>query len=456
MAETVASGTYIPLQELAKHATLGNYPAPDAPNYAEILRCTHCGLCLDHCPTYRVLDIESDSPRGRIYQMRAVAEGRYEVNADFKEHMNVCLACRACETACPANVGFGQLVEAARWQAVASLPMSRRERLLRWLILRQLFPHPWRLRLAGSLLRLYQRLGLQSLVRRTGLLRLLSPTLAQIESLSPQFSNFFTPARDQFFLARGKARGTVSLFSGCIMPLAYSSTNQATLRVLQRNGFHVLLPAGQICCGAIHIHAGEHPTAQEMARRNIDAFLREETDAIIVNAAGCGVALKEYGELLANDAVYAQRAREFSAKVRDVSEFLVDKGFLPPRGEVRRRVTYQDPCHLAHGQKVRSQPRAILRAIPGIQLVEMRDPDRCCGSAGIYNVVHPDLSRQILNEKLDNVKATGAEMVVSANPGCILQIEAGCRNANLDIQVAHVADLLDQAYRAEKHVPPDP
>lgn len=455
MTETVASDTFIPLQELAKHATLGNYPAPDAPNYAEILRCTHCGLCLDQCPTYRVLDIESDSPRGRIYQMRAVAEGRYEVNADFREHMNVCLACRACETACPANVGFGQLVEAARWQAVAGLPLSRRERSLRWLILRQLFPHPRRLRLAGSLLCLYQRLGLQAFVRRSGLLRLASPTLARIESLMPRFDTFFPAARDQFYLARGKARGTVSLFSGCIMPLAYGSTNEATLRVLQRNGFHVLIPAGQGCCGAIHIHAGERPLAKEMARCNIDAFGREETKAIIVNAAGCGVALKEYGTLLADDPEYADRARKFSAKVKDVNEFLVAEGFLPPRGEIHRRVTYQDPCHLAHGQKVRSQPRTILQAIPGLQLIEMRDADRCCGSAGIYNIVRHDLSMEILKEKLENVKATGAEVVVSANPGCILQIEAGCRNIGLDVQVAHVMDLLDQAYRAEKPAPPD-
>lgn len=455
MAETVASRTSISLVELAKHATLGNYPAPDAPNYAEILRCTHCGLCLDQCPTYRVLGVEADSPRGRIYQMRAVAEGRYKVNADFARHMDVCLACRACETACPANVGYGRLVEAARWQAVASLPMSRRERFLRWLILRQLFPHPGRLRWAGRLLKLYQRSGLQALVRRTGILRLLSPTSAQTESLAPHFGDFFPAARNQFYLARGKSRGTVAFFSGCIMPLAYGATNLATVRVLQRNGFHVLVPAGQGCCGAIHIHTGERPTAKELARRNIDAFLREEVEAIITNAAGCGVALKEYAELLHDDPVYAERAKAFSAKVKDVNEFLAEKGFALPQGEIKARVTYQDPCHLAHGQKVRSQPRAILQAIPGLQLVEMRDADRCCGSAGIYNVVHHDLSMKVLEEKMENVKATGAEMIVSANPGCMLQLEAGCRRAGLNLPVVHVVDLLDRAYRKESPAPPD-
>ena len=453
MVETVASRPPISLVELAKQVTLGNYPAPDAPNYAEILRCTHCGLCLDHCPTYRVLGVESDSPRGRIYQMRAVAEGRYEVNADFAEHMNVCLACRACETACPANVGFGQLVEAARWEAVAGLPMSRRERFWRWLILRQLFPHPRRLRWAGWLLRFYQRSGLQSLARRTSILRFLSPRLAQMESLAPQFGHFFPAARNQFYLARGKSRGTVAFFSGCIMPLAYGATNMATVRVLQRNGFHVLVPAGQGCCGAIHIHTGERPTAKEMARRNIDAFLREEVEAIITNAAGCGVALKEYPELLYDDPVYAKRAKTFSAKVKDVNEFLAEKGITPPEGEIKARVTYQDPCHLAHGQKVRNQPRALLQAIPGLQLVEMRDSDRCCGSAGIYNLVRYDLSMKILEEKMDNVKATGAEMIVSANPGCMLQLEAGCRRAGLNLQVVHVMDLLDRAYRKEGATP---
>lgn len=451
------TGEHIPLIDLVKGAAVGNYTAEDAPDYGEILRCTHCGLCLENCPTYRILGLEADSPRGRIYQMRAVAEDRYEVNADFAEHMNVCLACRACETACPATIGYGQLVEAARWQAVATLPMGWRERLLRSLVFRQLFPYPRRLRVAARLLWLYQRTGLQHIIRRTGLLNRLWPSAAQAETVAPRIpKRFFHPARSQFYLARGKARATVALFSGCIMPLVYGSTNEATVRVLQHNGCHVLVTEGQVCCGAIHGHAGERSLAKTVARKNIDAFLKHKVDAIIVNAAGCGVTLKEYGELLKDDPQYADKARQFSDKVKDISEFLVELGPVPPRGKVPARVTYQDACHLAHGQDVRSQPRALLKSIPGLELVEMQGSDQCCGSAGIYNLVRHDFSMKVLQDKMVHIQAVEPQAIISANPGCMLQLEIGCQQAGLHVPVLHIVDLLDRAYRGYVEQPGEP
>jgi glycolate oxidase iron-sulfur subunit len=420
----------------------GNFKITDPPEYSEILKCTHCGLCLNQCPTYRVLGWEMDSPRGRIRQMRGVAEGLREVTLEFAEHMDVCLACRACQTACPANLNFGEMVEAARWQALQTLPQKPWSRALRWLVFKQLFPHPRRLHFVGALLRIYQRSGLQALARK---LHLLPPGLRDSEALLPRLP-------DQFFAvgrvvpAQGEKRGRVAFLAGCIMGTVYADTDEATLRVLARNGFEVVVPQNQVCCGALAIHGGERALAKEMARRNIDAFLAQSADAIIVNAAGCGVALKEYQDLLKDDPVYAEKAREFSGKMQDITEFLAAQGIRKPTRELRARVTYQDPCHLAHGQNVRAQPRALLNLIPGLQLVEMRDADRCCGSAGIYNITHPDLAMQVLDEKMENVRATQPELIVTANAGCLLQLQLGARRAGLKAEVLHVVDLIDRAY----------
>ncbi len=429
--------------------TGAGYPVAEPPDYDEILRCTHCGLCLNQCPTYRVLRIEADSPRGRLYQMRGVHEGRAEVTVDFAEHMFVCLACRACETACPATVRFGRLVEQARAQ-VEAVNAGRRppwQRALRAAVFQQLLPYPSRLRAVAEMSRLYQTSGAQSLVQRSGLLKRLPGGLDARDELMPPLPDQFFSARGQRYGALGKYRGRVALFNGCIMPLAYGPTQEATVRVLQRNGLEVVVPGEQICCGALAIHAGERDQGKAQARRNIEAFEALDIDAIIINAAGCGCALKEYGELLQHDPQWAERAHRFSARVKDVTEYLSEIGLRPPTGRIARRVTYQDPCHLAHGQGVRAQPRELLKAIPGLQLVEMRDSDRCCGSAGIYNITNPDLSQQVLGEKMVNVKATRADMIVSANPGCIMQLEAGCRRDGVAAEVRHVVDLLDEAYR---------
>ncbi len=422
--------------------TRGNFKFADLPDYEEMLKCTHCGLCLNQCPTYRVLGWEMDSPRGRIRQMRGVSEGLREVSVEFAEHMDVCLACRACQTACPASIDYGKLVEKSRAQALKTLPEKPLPRALRWLVLKQLFPYPQRLHGLGVLLRFYQTSGLQALARG---LHLIPPALRDAESLLPRLpSRFFE--NGGLIPAIGEQRGRVAMLSGCIMGTVYARTDEATARVLARNGFDVLVPPDQTCCGAIAIHSGDRETAKAMARRNIDAFLAENVQAVIVNAAGCGLAMKEYGDLLKDDPVYAARARELSAKVQDVTEFLVRVGIEKPARTIRARVTYQDPCHLAHGQGVRAQPRALLKMISGLELVEMRDSDRCCGSAGIYNLTHPDIAMQVLDEKMDNIKATRPGLIVTANAGCLLQLQQGVRRAGLTAEVVHVVDLLDRAY----------
>ncbi|MBI5877100.1 MAG: 4Fe-4S dicluster domain-containing protein [Chloroflexi bacterium] len=408
-----------------------------------MLRCTHCGMCLNACPTYRVLGWEMDSPRGRVYLMRGVAEGRYEVDAHFAQHMDACLACLACQTACPATVQFGQLVESARWQVTQHMPQSRLERFVRWLVFKQLFASNFKLRFAASLIRLYQQSGIQSLAHR---LKLVPAKLRDSERLLPRLPSRFTPL-GRIYPASGRQRGRVAMLSGCVMGTVYAPVNTATIRVLNRNGFEVVVPREQICCGALAAHAGERSTAKAMARRNIAAFAANPPfDAIIVNAAGCGVSMKEYGELLKDDPAWREPAAQFARQVQDVSEFLAARGIEPPTRAIRKRITYQDPCHLAHGQNVRSQPRQLLGAIPGLQIIEMRDSDRCCGSAGIYNITHPDIAMQVLDAKMANAGATQPEIIVTANAGCMLQLQLGVQRAGIKAEVMHVIELLDRAY----------
>jgi glycolate oxidase iron-sulfur subunit len=425
--------------------SLGNYLPGEAPDLAGLAKCTHCGLCLNQCPTYRILGVEMDSPRGRIYQMNAVAQGRIEITPEFALHINQCLDCRACVTACPAGVPYGSLVEKARGQIERALHRPYWQHWTRQLIFAHLFPYPERLRWVARVLRLYQRSGASQVFRWLRRHGLVPKALAHAESQAPSMPrHFFTPEEAPYTAAHGPQRARVALFVGCIMPLAYADTVRATIRVLARNGCTVDVPGEQRCCGALHIHAGERELARWLARRNMIAFADAET--VIVNAAGCGAALKEYPELFEDPAERAQ-AQAFASKVKDVTEFLVALPWIPPAGRIAVRVTYQDACHLAHAQGVRSQPRQLLRGIKGLELIEMRDADRCCGSAGIYNLTHPELSQKILAEKLEAIRAVAPDLVVSANPGCILQLEAGLRREGEGIRVVHIVDLLDRAYR---------
>ena len=419
----------------------------DAPDASILSTCVHCGLCLNECPTYRVLRVEMDSPRGRIQLIEAVQDGRMALDSPaFLRHTFQCLDCRGCETACPSGVKYGALIESVRAQTVQAGLLPTRRRIAQ-AVLRIVFPRPKLLRLAARGLWVYQRTGLQALMRRLGLLRLIAPPLAAVEALSPPVSDRFLQASDlRFVPAYGERRHSVAFITGCIMSVSFAEAHRASLRVLARNGCDVHIPEHQSCCGALHVHGGDRETARELARRNIDAFDTPEYEAIIINSAGCGSTLKEYGELLADDPRYAARAHAFAARVRDLSEFLAEIGAEPPAGSVNARVLYQDACHLVHAQGVSQQPRDLLAAVPGVELVEMENPTVCCGAAGLYSVTDTDISLAILEERLDAVQATGADIVVSANPGCLLHIQSGARRRGLDLTVMHLAEFLDRAY----------
>ena len=420
-------------------------------DYEALVKCVHCGLCLNECPTYRANGLEPDSPRGRLYLIRAVSEGTLPVSEDVVEHLQRCLVCRSCETACPSNVQFGQVMEAARHSLLKDHSRPKR-RFLSWLAFRQLFPYPERLALIARLLRLYQRSPLPALTSLLARLKLMPARLAVMEKMSPPLSDrFFEIPASEVVPARGERRYTVGMISGCIMPLAFAETNDATVRVLAANGCDVVLPKAQRCCGALAAHSGDADASLDLARANIDAFERvgfEQLDSIIINAAGCGAQLKNYAHLLADDPRYAERARRFTAKVEDVSEFLARVGLTSPLGPVQRTVTYQDACHLIHGQKIKSQPRDLLRSIPGLDLIEMVDAHRCCGSAGIYNILEPEMSMEVLDAKMENVLATNAQCVVAGNPGCILQLNLGLKQHNRPPTATHLVDLLDESIQA--------
>lgn len=419
----------------------------DVPSDTVLNTCVHCGLCLPHCPTYRELYREPSSPRGRIHLIRAVADGRIELDsAVFREQMYQCLDCRACEAVCPSGVQYGQLVETARAQIERAVQRPIGQRILRRLVFGGLFGSMARFRAFAALIRLYQRSGLQRLARATGLLRFMG--VAERERMLPTVDRSFLVPTGQTWMPDGPVRHSVALFAGCVMSTAYAEIDRATARVLAVNGCGVVVPKGQGCCGALHVHAGLLDEGRVLMRRNVDALAGLSVEAIVVNAAGCGATLKEYGHLLAHDAAYAERAEAVAAKVRDVSEYLAAIGFTPPTLRVDATVTYQEACHLTHAQRIRTEPRALLQAIPGLKLVDLPEADLCCGSAGIYNVTRPELSGALRKRKVANVLATGATVVASANPGCMLQLQAGLAIAGRDVQVKHVVELLDAAYGA--------
>jgi glycolate oxidase iron-sulfur subunit len=409
------------------------------------LDCIHCGICLSACPTYLQLGNEADSPRGRILLINAMQEGRVDpASSNYRRHMQLCLECRACETACPSGVHFSTMMDTARIEIQKHSRPSAAISIVRWFILKKVFLSR---RILGScflLLKFYQRSGIRQLVRASGAMRLFPRRLALMEALLPDI-----PASARYDLTEeatpAEARRAL-LFEGCIMPVLFGPVHEATLRVLRHHGISIGLPARQACCGAVHLHAGDLETTRKLARRNIEAFEKESDAAIVVNAAGCGAMLKEYDELLADDPAYAQRARAFSGRVRDISEFLDDIGINRAMERLDLKVTYDDPCHLLHAQGIKAAPRNLLHAIPGLQIVELREADRCCGSAGIYNITQPEMAARILDEKIANIIRSGAQVVTTGNPGCLLQIQAGLRAKNLPTRVVHPIELLDQAY----------
>jgi glycolate oxidase iron-sulfur subunit len=401
--------------------------------YTKFLDCVHCGLCLSACPTYVELGTEMDSPRGRIYLMKALEEGSLPLTPDVARHLDLCLGCRACETACPSGVRYGDLIESARSFVETHHRRTLMDRLRRRLVT-ALFPRPQLLRAVLLPLRLLEVVGVLPLARR------LSPHAAMLPRLRS-----WEPLPECVAAAGDRQR--VGFMAGCVAQVLFAETNRATARVLARNGCTLITPRRQVCCGALYLHGGARAAALACARRNLDAF-PDDLSAIVVNAAGCGAMLKQYGELLAGDPVYAPRARAFSAKVRDVTEFLAGLPITPPRGAVRMRVTYHDACHLAHGQGVREAPRRLLQQIPGVELVELADADTCCGSAGSYNLTEPEMAARLGERKAAHIAATGAACVAAANPGCVMQIQASLRRAGVAVTVLHPIELLDRAYGA--------
>ena len=406
-------------------------------------QCVHCGLCLAYCPTFSELGTEMDSPRGRIFLIKALAEGRIELSDPTVEHLSLCLDCRACETVCPAGVPYGRLIEAAKADIERQRPGGPLRRAFRWLNFGLLLGRPRVLRAAAAGLRLYQASGLQALVRRSGLARLLPGTLPAWEALLPPLPADRTPL-PPVTPAVGERRGRVALLTGCVQSVVFGAHNRATARVLAHNGYEVLAPA-QGCCGALNAHGGDHVRAVAMARATIETFESAGAEAVVVNTSGCGAHMKAYGSLLAGEPGWAERAARFAATVQDVAEFLARRPLRGPLRPVPMLATYHDPCHVVHGQKIRRQPRELLAQVPELRLVDLPESDWCCGSAGIYNLTQPEMADRLLQRKVRNVESTGAEAVITANPGCILQIEAGLRARGLAMPVLHLVEVLDRA-----------
>ena len=424
--------------------TLSGFSATDKPEYEDYSRCVHCGLCSNNCPTYRLWGREADSPRGRIRQMALVDQGRLEIGETFVTHIDRCLNCRNCETVCPSGVEYGKILELARAQIEQKYKRPFTSRVLRNFVYRRLLPCPRRISAAARLLRFYQRSGLASVARAAGILRLLG--LQEQDRLMPKIdSDFFFTDLGKTFPAHGQQRARVAFFAGCVAQVTFSELNRATIRVLQANGCEVVVPAEQLCCGALAAHAGVRDVARDLAHANFRAFHADDFDAIITNAAGCGSTLKEYAHLFTEGSADGDSAEKFSLKVRDVSEFLADLGLVAPMRPIPIRVTYQDSCHLVHGQKIREAPRNLIRAIPSVELVEMALSDLCCGSAGVYNVTQPKAALDLLADKMNHAKQTKAQAILTANPGCILQLRAGAAIHNTGQEVLHVVELLDRA-----------
>jgi glycolate oxidase iron-sulfur subunit len=418
-------------------------------NMDEIMNCMHCGFCLPACPTYRETGLESHSPRGRIALMKGVASSQLAIDQEFEKNMYACLGCRACETACPAGVPYGSLVETAREVVEEKKKSESKPPFVRKLVFEKVFPYPERMKALGTALWAAQSTGLQTLANKTGLINILPREMAEMQQAVDKIASPKERKQRKQVMPAQTAETvlTVGMFTGCVMDVMFFETNQATAGLLTKAGCRVVFVENQACCGALHAHAGEKDGAIELAKRNIEAFERAGVDLVVNNAGGCGAALKEYHHWFADDPEWKERAMAFVAKVRDANEVLAE---LPPlvfTKPLNARVTYQDSCHLAHGQGVRNQPRQLLKSIPGVELVEMSGADSCCGSAGIYNITNFDMSMQILDDKMEHVKQTKAHIIATSNPGCLLQMKKGIIRAGLEgqMEAVHIMDLLARA-----------
>ena len=430
-------------------AGLSFFNGPDAPQESELYKCVHCGFCLQACPTYVETGLEAESPRGRIALMKAVNEGRIGITDSVMRHWDLCIQCRACEVACPSGVPYGNLIEATMQQVADRREPSFINDKIESLALKRLLPNQGLLSMVVGSMRLYQRLGVQKAMRKSGLLKLLPGNMGELEESLPQLPSEVFKARGQHYRAKGDVKARVALLSGCVMPLIHGPEMNAVVRVLTRNGCDVVVPKAQVCCGAINSHVGDLETARELARENVDAFLAEDVDYVAIASAGCGARMKEYDHLLKDDSAYAEKAKELSAKVRDIHELLADLPIEAPKGHLPYRVTYQDSCHLLNAQRVSAAPRQLLHSIPGIEFAELSNADKCCGAGGTYTITERDFSMRILDTKMRTVRDTKANVIATANPGCLMQLQYGAQRDGMDVQVKYVTDLLDESYRKE-------
>lgn len=432
---------------------LQGFDANNPPNPKLIDTCVHCGFCLSTCPSYRVLGKEMDSPRGRIYLMDAINEGEAPLNEATAQHFDTCLGCLACVTTCPSGVQYDKLIGATRHQIDRNYDRTFSDQLIRS-ILFNFFPYPNRLRPLLAPMFLYQKLGVQKLVRLTGLLPKISPRLAAMESILPEITiESFRDNLPDVIPAQGEKRYRVGMILGCVQRLFFSPVNEATVRVLTANGCEVVIPKSQGCCAALPEHQGQTAQAKVLARQMIDSFANMGVDAVIINAAGCGHTLKEYGHILADDPEYREKAEDFAAHVKDVQEFLASAGLtakLHPLIDGDLTIVYQDACHLLHGQKISLQPRQLLQQIPGVKLKEPLDAALCCGSAGVYNMLQPEVAEELGQQKVENLLNTGAELIASANPGCSLQIKKHLELQGKSVTLMHPIELLDYSIRGVK------
>jgi glycolate oxidase iron-sulfur subunit len=428
--------------------SLSNYLWSDHPDETKWADCVHCGMCLESCPTYELTGQEQHSPRGRVHLIKSVAEGKLEVNANFMDPVFACLDCRACTTACPADVDVGGLIEEARGQIRQAMPLKGWKGAVNKLFLQELFPHHNRLNNFARFLKFYQKSGIQKVVRKSGLINVMPQHLVDIESVMPEVKDSVRKKykNQQVIKAKGTPKREVSFLTGCVMDVMFSDINESTINVLTRNGNNVVIPQNQTCCGALHVHAGDRETGRKLAKQNIVAF--QDATKVIVNAAGCGCMLQDYPELFREDREWHEKAVEFSEKVEDISKYLYETGYEKPKAGLNKRITYHDACHLAHGQGVRQEPRDLLINIPGVEMVHMANSDRCCGSAGIYNITNPEMAGEVLASKMQNVP-DDVEMISMGNPGCMLQMAIGVQKYGRNQQVVHTVQLLDWAYQKE-------
>ncbi len=427
---------------------MGYFDGADVPSYDAILNCVRCGMCLPHCPTYREMKVERASPRGRAALVRAVADGHLDLTRNFAKQMFLCLDCRACETVCPSNTRIGYMIEAARSQSEQHIPKNFVVRLFRHFIFNWLFLRHERLELAALPLRIYQKTGLRTLARKIGLLKLLPKRLRFMEALAPD--GLTTPFRKvipETIPARGEEKARVGYFLGCMMSIMFNKTTNATVNILTRSGCTVVTSKEIRCCGAPLLTAGFKHKSYDLMKANIDLFDKMNVDFIVTDCAACGAAIKEYEEILENDPDYAEKAKCFSRKARDISEFLADWQHTAPTEKSpfdrEIKVTYDEPCHLGHAQGVREQPLNLIRRMPGVELVGLPESDWCCGSAGVYNITHYYMAMDVLKKKIDCVEKTGADVLLTANPGCLLQLNYGVKERGLPMEVKHVIELLD-------------